>query len=82
MHEPLLLSTTMTSILKTMTESAHAAVASLLAAAEIKPGDTIPTTEVKENDPIKTTTLGNLTGKNIIVSCLILALYITHICAL
>ncbi len=57
----------MSSILKGAADTAHAAVASLFAAAEIKVGDAIPSVEVKEDNPTSTISLANLAGKNIIV---------------
>ena len=50
------------------TQAAHAAAASILAAAQAKVGDPIPDAKVKEDNPEKTISLAGLTGRNIIVS--------------
>ncbi|KAI0067523.1 Redoxin [Artomyces pyxidatus] len=57
----------MTSIVTSAAKTAHAAAASLLQKAQVKPGDKIPLTEtVKELSPAEATTL-ELAGINIIV---------------
>lgn len=58
----------MATILTSAAQTAHSAVASLLAHAQIKVGETLPAATVKEDDPEKTITLNNLPGRNIIVS--------------
>lgn len=62
----------MTSVLASTAASAakaaHAGAASLLSAAQVKVGATIPSSTVKEDDPQAAFSLGEgLTGKNIIV---------------
>jgi len=57
----------MTSIITSATQAAHSAAASLLAKAQIEPGQPIPQVDVKESAPDQTTTIP-LTGKNVIVS--------------
>ena len=59
----------MASILASATEAAHSAAASLLSAAQVKVGSTIPTSvSIKEDNPEQGFTFeGKLTGKNIIV---------------
>ncbi|KAK7460580.1 hypothetical protein VKT23_009301 [Stygiomarasmius scandens] len=56
----------MTSIITSATQAAHSAAASLLAKAQIQPGQPIPQVDVKESAPDQTTTIP-LTGKNVIV---------------
>ncbi|OCH92917.1 Redoxin [Obba rivulosa] len=57
----------MASFLATATQAAHSAITSLLSAAEIKPGGTVPTSvPVKEDDAAQTFTFeGKLTGRNV-----------------
>lgn len=57
----------MTSVIASAAQAAHHVAASLLAKAQIEPGQEIPTFEIKEDSPDKATAL-NLSGKNIIVS--------------
>jgi len=57
----------MTSVIASAAQAAHSVAASLLANAQIAPGGTIPTAEVKSTAPDKTSPL-TLTGKNILVS--------------
>ncbi|KAF5350879.1 hypothetical protein D9758_010483 [Tetrapyrgos nigripes] len=59
----------MTSIINTATQAAHAAAASLVAKAQIKPGDAIPSTQnlLKEDAADKPLASLSLTGKNVIV---------------
>ncbi|KAF8152353.1 Redoxin [Crassisporium funariophilum] len=56
----------MTSVIASAAQAAHSVAASLLAKAQIQPGDIIPASEIKEDAPDKATTL-TLTGKNIII---------------
>ena len=49
------------------TQAAHAGVTSLLAKAQVRPGDTLPPIAVKEADPNESFNLDNISGKNIIV---------------
>ncbi|KAH9475352.1 Peroxisomal membrane associated protein 20 [Psilocybe cubensis] len=56
----------MSSIIASAGEAAHSFVASLLAHAQINPGDTIPKTEIKEDAPDQTVPLV-LTGKNVLI---------------
>ncbi|GBE85759.1 Putative peroxiredoxin [Sparassis crispa] len=56
------------SLLSSTIQTAHAAVTSLLSAAEVKPGSTIPTSAlVKEDSSTETFTFEGLTGKNVFV---------------
>lgn len=57
----------MTSLLASATQAAHSAAASLLAKAEIKPGENIPAATVKEDNPEKSFTLNDIPGKIVIV---------------
>jgi 2-Cys peroxiredoxin 5 len=49
------------------TQAAHAGVTSLLAKAQVRPGDTLPPIAVKEADPNESFNLDNISGKNIII---------------
>jgi len=56
----------MASILASATQVAHSAAVSIMSAAEVKPGSTIPTSvPIKEEEAAKTFTLEGITGKNI-----------------
>ncbi|PPQ85943.1 hypothetical protein CVT25_001793 [Psilocybe cyanescens] len=56
----------MTSVIASAAQAAHSIAASLLAHAQIKPGDSIPKTEIKEDAPDKADPLV-LTGKNVLI---------------
>ncbi|KAF9003106.1 Redoxin [Cyathus striatus] len=56
----------MTSIVTSAAQAAHSAASALLSKAEIKPGESIPASKVKEDDAHDGSPL-TLTGKNIIV---------------
>jgi len=59
---------TMASLLSTATQAAHSAAVSLMTAAEVKPGSTIPTkVPVKEEEAAKTFTLEGIKGINVFV---------------
>lgn len=60
-------SSNMTSILASATQAAHSAAASILAKAEIKPGESLPAATVKEDNPEKSFTLNDIPGKIVIV---------------
>jgi len=57
----------MATILTSAAQTAHSAVSSLLAHAQIKVGETLPAATVKEDNPEMTITLNNLPGRNIIL---------------
>ena len=58
----------MASLLSTATQAAHSAAVSLMSAAEVKPGATIPTkVPVKEEDATQTFTFEGIKGRNVFV---------------
>ncbi|CCL98453.1 uncharacterized protein FIBRA_00451 [Fibroporia radiculosa] len=58
----------MASILSSATQAAHTAAVSLMSAAEVKPGSTIPTAvPIKEDEARSTFTFAGITGKNVFV---------------
>ncbi|KAH9840756.1 Redoxin [Rhodofomes roseus] len=58
----------MASLLSTATQVAHSAAVSLMSAAEVKPGATIPTkVPVKEEEAAKTFTFESIKGRNVFV---------------
>jgi len=58
----------MASLLASATDAAHSAAVSLMSAAEVKPGSTIPiSVPVKEEEATKTFTFEGITGKNIFI---------------
>jgi 2-Cys peroxiredoxin 5 len=57
------------SLVSSAAQTAHSIATSILARAQIQPGQTIPSAEVKENSPEKTENLV-LSGKNVLV-CLV-----------
>lgn len=58
----------MASLVASATDAAHSAAVSIMSAAQVKPGATLPVSvPVKEQEAAKTFTLDGLSGKNVLV---------------